>query len=404
MKGCLRLFFLCMISFGFSDCVRAQGETQNLTGGFWKTKGNSGTNPASNFVGTTDAVGLAIRTNNTDRIRVLSTGNIGMGTAVPTEILHVAGNLRIDNAFMPGNNAGTAGQVLSSQGAGVAPTWINLGSLVPLGSFSISNNENLPDNFTSSCSDSTAFADFTPRAINDLSTLNVTIPVSGLPTTLCAVTVTLNITHTWDADLDISLTSPLGTVIDLSSDNGGSGDNFVKTVFDDNAPTLITAGVPPFTGSFRPETPLSNLNGENPNGNWTLTIVDDLAADVGTLEDVTIKIFTPVAGSFSFVGETTVPIVAGEAVNVDCDYSVKSNSSSGITIMVSRDVVSGSGSIGTVLGYCADSSPSGAYKACGISDRDAGLANGTYYYKLWEFVPNSVIGTRNYSLVVNKTY
>ena len=49
--------------------------------------------------------------------------NVGIGVATPTEKLHVAGNLRLDNAFMPGNDAGITGQVLVSQGAGVAPVW-----------------------------------------------------------------------------------------------------------------------------------------------------------------------------------------------------------------------------------------------------------------------------------------
>jgi hypothetical protein len=51
------------------------------------------------------------------------TGNVGIGTSTPTERLHVEGNLRLEGAFMPGNDAGTAGQVLVSQGAGTAPTW-----------------------------------------------------------------------------------------------------------------------------------------------------------------------------------------------------------------------------------------------------------------------------------------
>ena len=49
--------------------------------------------------------------------------NVGIGTAIPTEKLHVAGNFRLNGAFMPGNNAGTSGQVLVSQGAGTAPVW-----------------------------------------------------------------------------------------------------------------------------------------------------------------------------------------------------------------------------------------------------------------------------------------
>ena len=43
----------------------------------------------------------------------------------PTEALDVTGNVRFSGALMPNNGSGTSGQVLSSGGSGVAPTWIN---------------------------------------------------------------------------------------------------------------------------------------------------------------------------------------------------------------------------------------------------------------------------------------
>ena len=51
----------------------------------------------------------------------LATQNVGIGTNTPTERAHVAANLRLDNAFMLGNQAGAVGNILLSQGAGVAP-------------------------------------------------------------------------------------------------------------------------------------------------------------------------------------------------------------------------------------------------------------------------------------------
>ncbi|HET6990274.1 MAG TPA: tail fiber domain-containing protein, partial [Bacteroidia bacterium] len=46
----------------------------------WSTTGNAGTNGTTNFIGTTDAVDFKIRTNNTERIAVTSSGWIGFGT------------------------------------------------------------------------------------------------------------------------------------------------------------------------------------------------------------------------------------------------------------------------------------------------------------------------------------
>ncbi|MDY6990524.1 MAG: proprotein convertase P-domain-containing protein [Thermodesulfobacteriota bacterium] len=97
------------------------------------------------------------------------------------------------------------------------------------------------------------------------------------------VNVQLDINHTFDADLDIFLIAPDGTRIELSTDNGGSGDHFSNTVFDDEAATAITAGTAPFAGSYQPEEPLSGLDGMTANGTWTLEITDDYVEDTGSL-------------------------------------------------------------------------------------------------------------------------
>jgi hypothetical protein len=83
--------------------------------------------------------------------------------------------------------------------------------------------------------------------------------------------------------ISISATRP--TEIELSTDNGGSGENYIDTRFDDEATTPITSGSAPFTGSFRPEGVLGNLDGKTANGTWTLRIFDDAGQDTGTLDN-----------------------------------------------------------------------------------------------------------------------
>ena len=56
--------------------------------------------------------------------------NVGIGTSAPAQKLHVNGNLRFDGALMPNGNPGSTGQVLISQGAGVAPIWGPVGGLI----------------------------------------------------------------------------------------------------------------------------------------------------------------------------------------------------------------------------------------------------------------------------------
>ena len=60
----------------------------------WALTGNTGTTPATNFIGTIDAQDFVSRTNNTERMRVTSSGLVGIGTNAPTERLDVAGNVQ----------------------------------------------------------------------------------------------------------------------------------------------------------------------------------------------------------------------------------------------------------------------------------------------------------------------
>ena len=60
----------------------------------------------------------------------------------------------------------------------------------------------------------------------DVSTTDIPIAVAGFNGAIGKVTVSFHLTHTFDADLDIYLIAPDATVIELTTDNGGSGDNF----------------------------------------------------------------------------------------------------------------------------------------------------------------------------------
>ncbi len=87
---------------------------------------------------------------------------------------------------------------------------------------------------------------------------------------------------TWDSDLVATLIHPDGTRVLLFS-GVGVALNFTNTVLDDEAATPITAGTPPFTGSFRPMGALSTLIGKPGNGAWQLEIRDTASLDQGTL-------------------------------------------------------------------------------------------------------------------------
>ena len=107
--------------------------------------------------------------------------------------------------------------------------------------------------------------------------------VNSVGTINCDITVCLDISHTYTDDLDIRLISPSGTIVYLSTDNGGAGDNYTNTCFTTSATTNITAGNAPFTGDYVPEGNLSSFNGQNANGQWRLQIRDDDWIFSGTL-------------------------------------------------------------------------------------------------------------------------
>ncbi|WP_336066993.1 hypothetical protein [Mesoflavibacter sp. CH_XMU1404-2] len=113
----------------------------------WSLTGNSGTTAGTNFLGTTDAQDLRLYTNNVERARILSTGNIGVNSAgtASSQIFVEADNTEdavaginddtVGNAFWGrnSNSGGTAiigaanglGGVYPTKGAGVAGSAID---------------------------------------------------------------------------------------------------------------------------------------------------------------------------------------------------------------------------------------------------------------------------------------
>ena len=97
-----------------------------------------------------------------------------------------------------------------------------------------------------------------------------------------------SITHPWVGDLRLDITGPDGTTVTLAEHPGGpdnGGNNFTNTIFDDDSGPNISAGVPPYTGSFHPQNDqLSRFDGKKQQGTWTLRVRDLFEGMTGTLD------------------------------------------------------------------------------------------------------------------------
>jgi subtilisin-like proprotein convertase family protein len=93
----------------------------------------------------------------------------------------------------------------------------------------------------------------------------------------------LTIYHQNDSDLYIMLIRPGETQLQLSTGNGGNGQNYFNTTFDDEAAVPITEGTAPFIGSYRPETPLSTYDQLLMEGYWVLRIYNNSQTITGQL-------------------------------------------------------------------------------------------------------------------------
>ncbi len=127
----------------------------------------------------------------------------------------------------------------------------------------------------------TTYTAGTPRAILDQRTTRVEIFVADSQL-VSNLAVTLDAVHGRVSDLSIRLTAPDGRKVTLFNRRGAQGSNLRNTTFRDAAAALA-GGSAPFSGSYRPEQPLSTFDGANARGLWVLEIFDLVAGVSGTL-------------------------------------------------------------------------------------------------------------------------
>ena len=145
-----------------------------------------------------------------------------------------------------------------------------------------------------------------PQSIPDFGGGNATSTITDSIGSLSDqnISVTLDITHTYDSDLTATLTSPSSTTIILFDGVGDAGHDFTGTTFSDTASTAIESGTAPFSDTYLPHQPFSTFFGEDGDGTWTLTITDNATGDTGTLNSWSITTATITA--FGYTGGGTI--------------------------------------------------------------------------------------------------
>jgi uncharacterized repeat protein (TIGR01451 family) len=169
-----------------------------------------------------------------------------------------------------------------------------------------------------------------------------TIAVSGLTNgQLAQVRVTLSgLTHSFPHDVNVLLVSPSGaSTLLMSHTGGGNALTNATLTFDDGATASLPNNTPITSGTFKPsgyETEvvfprpapsggygktLSALNARDPNGTWSLYVLDDATGDQGviaggwSLEITTATTVNPVADLAVGLSSTPPSLYVGGVVN-----------------------------------------------------------------------------------------
>lgn len=139
-------------------------------------------------------------------------------------------------------------------------------------------------------------------------TVNSINPGTVVDATLQIESVCVDVTHGFDSDVELYLRAPNGAILELSTDNGGTGNNYTNTCFTPDAAIAITAGAPPFTGDFQPEGIWGVLDGTPLNGDWSLLVSDDQNGGAGTF----------IGWSITFTNENEISYTWAPSPDLSC--------------------------------------------------------------------------------------
>ncbi|MBS1918656.1 MAG: hypothetical protein JST17_00220, partial [Bacteroidetes bacterium] len=201
------------------------------------------------------------------------------------------------------------------------------------------------------------------------------VTVSGIPAgaTITGITLTANVNHQRDQEVALYLLAPGGSLtggpypystsgqaITLVDSKGGTGSNFINTVFSDAGVVMPPTGAP-YTGTYQPVNSFASLItaigvASNANGTWRFGFLDHINSGyTGVFQNYTLCItYTTVTGgtySWSPATNLSSTTIFNPIANPDTTttYSVTGSASNGcsgssnVTVNVSQPVIANAG-------------------------------------------------------------
>lgn len=160
--------------------------------------------------------------------------------------------------------------------------------------------------------------------------INATVPSSD--SFVSDVNVNVDVSHSYFSDIQMELRSPQATTVKLLYNGCGTSDSSLKINFDDAGGDLVCGNTALQT--VAPLGVLSDFNGENPQGTWSLRIRDIFTNDTGVLNAASVTICTQ---NYTLVPyeEINKDLIVSSMAN-DENFNVKyiSTSSNDIEILV----------------------------------------------------------------------
>lgn len=182
-------------------------------------------------------------------------------------------------------------------------------------------------------------------------TSSFTFQVTGITGTVGTQlkSVNFSVSHASASDLVIKLQAPNASIIDLVGNNLNSGSNFTNTTIKTGFPSTNSAS-PPYTGTYSPDQPFSNLSSSTANGVWKVVIYNYSNINYGELTSCSVTF-----------NSTVFPVTINKSKTWD-------NGVNYTTYATAAAIYGGNDNTTNIISYCGN----GAYAAKLCSDYENG--------------------------------